>query len=445
MVKRRVYAALILIVGFALALFIHYSQKPDQGFISKFPFKLGLDLNGGTHLVYRAYTSDLAPEDIGDAMQSLRNVIDARINALGVSEPIIQTEKATVNGEDVHKLIVELPGVTDIKQAVDIIGKTPILEFKRLNPNAPVITASSTPEDYAMQFLTTELTGRYLDTATVQFDPQTNRPIIALSFNDEGKDLFAQITEQEIGKPVAISLDGIILSAPTVREPITDGKAVISGNFTLPEAKELVRGLKYGALPVPVELVGTQSIGASLGADAVTASVRAGLWGFIIIAIFLILWYRLPGIIAVISLALYVILNLALFKLLGVVLTSAGLAGFIISIGMAVDGNILIFERMREELQKGKDRGLTVEQGIKDGFARAWLSIRDSNLSSIITALILFFTATSALVKGFAFVFFIGVVVSAFTAITVSRTLLLALGAKEFKGKNVFWFGHGLK
>lgn len=445
MVKRRVYAALILIVGFALALFIHYSQKPDQGFISKFPFKLGLDLNGGTHLVYRADTSDLAPEDIGDAMQSLRNVIDARINALGVSEPIIQTEKATVNGEDVHKLIVELPGVTDIKQAVDIIGKTPILEFKRLNPNAPVITASSTPEDYAMQFLTTELTGRYLDTATVQFDPQTNRPIIALSFNDEGKDLFAQITEQEIGKPVAISLDGIILSAPTVREPITDGKAVISGNFTLPEAKELVRGLKYGALPVPVELVGTQSIGASLGADAVTASVRAGLWGFIIIAIFLILWYRLPGIIAVISLALYVILNLALFKLLGVVLTSAGLAGFIISIGMAVDGNILIFERMREELQKGKDRGLTVEQGIKDGFARAWLSIRDSNLSSIITALILFFTATSALVKGFAFVFFIGVVVSAFTAITVSRTLLLALGAKEFKGKNVFWFGHGLK
>lgn len=445
MVKRRVYAALILIVGFALALFINYSQKPDQGFISKFPFKLGLDLNGGTHLVYRADTSDLAPEDIGDAMQSLRNVIDARINALGVSEPIIQTEKATVNGEDVHKLIVELPGVTDIKQAVDTIGKTPILEFKRLNPNAPVITASSTPEDYAMQFLATELTGRYLDTAVVQFDPQTNRPVIALSFNDEGKDLFAKITEQEIGKPVAISLDGIILSAPTVREPITDGKAVISGNFTLPEAKELVRGLKYGALPVPVELVGTQSIGASLGADAVAASVNAGLWGFIIIAIFLIIWYRLPGIIAVISLALYVILNLALFKLLGVVLTSAGLAGFIISIGMAVDGNILIFERMREELQKGKARGLTVEQGIRDGFARAWLSIRDSNLSSVITALILFFTATSALVKGFAFVFFIGVVVSAFTAITVSRTLLLALGAKEFKGKNVFWFGHGLK
>lgn len=445
MVKRRVYAALILIVGFALALFINYSQKPDQGFISKFPFKLGLDLNGGTHLVYRADTSDLAPEDISDAMQSLRNVIDARINALGVSEPIIQTEKATVNGEDVHKLIVELPGVTDIKQAVDTIGKTPILEFKRLNPNAPVITASSTPEDYAMQFLTTELTGRYLDTAAVQFDPQTNRPVIALSFNDEGKDLFAKITEQEIGKPVAISLDGMILSAPTVREPITDGKAVISGNFTLPEAKELVRGLKYGALPVPVELVGTQSIGASLGADAVAASVNAGLWGFIIIAIFLIIWYRLPGIIAVISLALYVILNLALFKLLGVVLTSAGLAGFIISIGMAVDGNILIFERMREELQKGKARGLTVEQGIRDGFARAWLSIRDSNLSSVITALILFFTATSALVKGFAFVFFIGVAVSAFTAITVSRTLLLALGAKEFKGKNVFWFGHGFK
>jgi preprotein translocase subunit SecD len=444
MVKRRLYAVLILIVGMVLAAFINYSQQSNRGFISNFPFKLGLDLNGGTHLVYRADTSKLAKEDIGDAMQSLRNVINARINALGVSEPIIQTEKATVNGEDVHKLIVELPGVTDIKQAVDSIGKTPVLEFKRTNPNAPAITASSTEADFNAQFLTTELTGRYLDTAAVQFDQQTNRPVIALSFNAEGKELFAKITEQEIGKPVAISLDGVILSAPTVREPITDGKAVISGHFTLQEAKELVRGLKYGALPVPVELVGTQSIGASLGSDAIQASVKAGIWGFIIISIFLLLWYRLPGLIAVISLTLYVVLNLALFKLLGVVLTSAGLAAFIISLGMAVDGNILIFERMREELEKGKARGLSVEQGIKEGFARAWLSIRDSNMSSIITALILFFTATSALVKGFAFVFFIGVVVSAFTSITISRTLLLVLGAKEFKGKNLFWFGHGL-
>ncbi len=444
MVKRRLYAVLILIVGVVLAAFINYSQQSNRGFISNFPFKLGLDLNGGTHLVYRADTSKLAKEDIGDAMQSLRNVINARINALGVSEPIIQTEKATVNGEDIHKLIVELPGVTDIKQAVDSIGKTPVLEFKRINPNAPVINASSTEEDFSAQFLTTELTGRYLDTAAVQFDQQTNRPVIALSFNAEGKELFAKITEQEIGKPLAISLDGVILSAPTVREPITDGKAVISGNFTLQEAKELVRGLKYGALPVPVELVGTQSIGASLGSDAIQASVKAGIWGFIIISIFLLLWYRLPGLIAIISLTLYVVFNLALFKLLGVVLTSAGLAAFIISLGMAVDGNILIFERMREELEKGKARGLSVEQGIKEGFARAWLSIRDSNMSSIITSLILFFTATSALVKGFAFVFFIGVVVSAFTAITVSRTLLLSLGAKEFKGKNLFWFGHGL-
>ncbi len=443
MVKRRLYAVLILIVGVVLAAFINYSQQSNRGFISNFPFKLGLDLNGGTHLVYRADTSKLAKEDIGDAMQSLRNVINARINALGVSEPIIQTEKATVNGEDIHKLIVELPGITDIKQAVDSIGKTPVLEFKRINPNAPAITASSTEEDFNAQFLNTELTGRYLDTAAVQFDQQTNRPVIALSFNAEGKELFAKITEQEIGKPVAISLDGVILSAPTVREPITDGKAVISGNFTLQEAKELVRGLKYGALPVPVELVGTQSIGASLGSDAIQASVKAGIWGFIIISIFLLLWYRLPGLVAVISLTLYVVFNLALFKLLGVVLTSAGLAAFIISLGMAVDGNILIFERMREELEKGKARGLSVEQGIKEGFARAWLSIRDSNMSSIITALILFFTATSALVKGFAFVFFIGVVVSAFTAITISRTLLLSLGAKEFKGKNLFWFGHG--
>ncbi len=444
MAKKRALAVLAVAIGALLSAFIYYSQTPDRGIISKFPFKLGLDLNGGTHLVYKADTSKIAPEDVDDAMQSLRDVIDARINALGVSEPIIQTEKANINGEEVSKLIVELPGVTDVKQAVSIIGQTPILEFKKINPSAPTLTASSSQADLDAQFMATELTGRYLQTASVQFDPNTNRPVISLSFNDEGKELFAKITKAEIGKPVAIVLDGKILSAPTVQEEITDGKAVISGGFTLPEAKELARSLKYGALPVPVEIVGTQTIGASLGADAITASVQAGIWGFIIVALFLILWYRLPGLIAVISLTLYIIFNLVLFKVLGVVLTSAGLAAFIISIGMAVDGNIFIFERMREEFEKRKGSGASIEEGIKEGFARAWLSIRDSNLSSVITALILFFTATSALVKGFAFVFFLGVVVSAFTAITVSRTLLLALGAKEYKGKNIFWFGHGL-
>lgn len=440
MAKRRALAFLALALGVLLGAFIHYSQQPDRGFISKFPFKLGLDLNGGTHLVYKADTSRIASTDIGGAMESLKNVIDARINSLGVSEPVIQTEESTINGQKVNKLIVELPGVTDVKQAVDTIGKTPVLEFKILNPNAPLLTATSTIEEVNAQFLPTELTGRYVDTAQVQFDQKTNMPVILLSFNDEGKELFAKITKEQIGKPLAIVLDGQILSAPVVRDSIIDGKAIISGSFTVQEARSLVRNLKYGALPVPIELVGTQTIGASLGADAIAASIDAGIWGFLIVALFLIIWYRLPGLIAVISLILYIIFNLAVFKIFGIVLTSAGLAAFIISIGMAVDGNILIFERMREEFEEGK----TITQGIKDGFARAWLSIRDSNLSSIITALILFLTATSALVKGFAFVFLIGVLISAFTAITISRTFLLALGAKEYKGRNRFFFGHGL-
>jgi protein-export membrane protein SecD len=287
----------------------------------------------------------------------------------------------------------------------------------------------------------TQLTGRYLDKAQLQFDTNTHLPQVGLTFNEEGKKMFADLTTQNVGKTIAIFLDGHPISTPVVREPIRDGKAVISGRFTPTEAKTLAQDLKYGALPVPINLVGTQSIGASLGIDALKASINAGIWGFIIVAIFLLFWYRLPGIVAVVSLAMYTVLTLTLFKLFGIVLTSAGLAGFIISLGMAVDGNILIFERMKEEFQKG----YSIEDGIKEGFARAWLSIRDSNTSSIITGLILFFTATSPLIRGFALVFILGVVVSMFTAITVSRTLLLALGAKRYEGVLRFLFGHGLK
>ncbi len=449
--KKRIGAVLILILGVLFGAFIHYSQPSlgadanGKGFLSRFPFKLGLDLNGGTHLVYKADTSKIPAAEVNDAMQSLRDVINARINGLGVSEPIIQTEKTTINGVDVQKLIVELPGVTDIQQAVDTIGQTPVLEFKKLNPDAAALTASSTPEEVANQFLATELTGRYLKSAAVQYDDQTHRPIVSLEFNDEGKELFAKLTKEEIGKPLAIFLDGQIISAPTVQDEIRDGKAVITGSYTATEARDLARSLRYGALPVPVELVGTQTIGASLGADAIAASINAGIWGFIAIAIFLIIWYRVPGIVAVLALVLYVIINFTLFKVLGVVLTSAGLAAFIISLGMAVDGNILIFERMREEFERGADKNRSLEDGIKEGFARAWLSIRDSNLSSIITGAILFFTATSALVKGFAFVFIIGVLVSAFTAITISRTFLLAISKGHYSGKNKTLFGHGLR
>ena len=265
--------------------------------------------------------------------------------------------------------------------------------------------------------------------------------MVAITFDDTGKAKFAEITGENIGKVLAIFLDGKPISTPVIRDQIKDGNAVISGNFTPNEAKTLARDLRYGALPVPVVLIGTQSIGASLGENALKSSVDAGLWGFLIITIFLLFWYRLPGLVAIVSLLMYTVFMLAIFKLIPVVLTSAGLAAFILSIGMAVDGNILIFERMREELAKGH----SLEDGIREGFARAWLSIRDSNLSSIITAVILYFFATSALIKGFALVFLIGVLVSMFTAITISRTFLLALGVKKYTGVVKFLFSNGLK
>lgn len=441
MLKKRISAIALLVIGVALGFFVHYSELPGNGFISKFPFKLGLDLSGGTHLVYQADTTKIPADDVAGAMESLKMVIESRINAFGVAEPIIQTEKGTVGGVQIQKLIVELPGVTDVNKAVDLIGKTPVLEFKTEKAvNATSAVSASTSDAYAVEYETSPLTGRFLESARVEFDPNTRQPMVSLVFNEEGKKLFGQLTTANIGKTIAIFLDGRAISTPVVQTAITDGKAVISGRFTPTEARDLARDLKYGALPVPIELIGSQSIGASLGVDALHASVQAGIWGLVIISIFLLFWYRLPGVLAIISLGLYTIITLVCFKLFGIVLTSAGLAGFIISIGMAVDGNILIFERMKEELE----RGLSVEDAVKEGFARAWLSIRDSNTSSIITGLILFFTATSPLIKGFSLVFILGVVVSMFTAITVSRTLLMSLGVKKYEGIAKFLFGNGL-
>ncbi|HZS43118.1 MAG TPA: protein translocase subunit SecD [Candidatus Paceibacterota bacterium] len=426
MIRIRIAAVTLLIAGALLGLFIYFTQQPG----SSYPFKLGLDLNGGTHLEYQADVSKVQDGDIRGAMSTLRTVIERRINIFGVSEPLVQTEEATINGQKVEKLIVELPGVTDINQAIQLIGQTPTLQFKIYKG-----TGSSTPSNLDLsststvnsQFEDTKLTGQYLQKATLEFNPQTNQPLVGLTFNSEGKQLFADITKANVGNIVGIFLDNQPISTPVVNEPILTGQAQISGNFTRQQAQDLVRNLNYGALPVPISLIGTESIGASLGADALAKSINAGIWGFIIVALFLILWYRLPGLLAVVSLGMYTLIMLTIFKLIPVVLTSAGLAGFILSIGMAVDANILIFERMKEEFR----RGLSLEEGIREGFKRAWLSIRDSNLSSIITGLILYYFATSALVKGFALVFFIGVIVSMFTAITVSRTFLIAIGPKE--------------
>ncbi|MCR4334547.1 MAG: protein translocase subunit SecD [Patescibacteria group bacterium] len=406
------------------------------GFISYFsynhPFKLGLDLAGGTHLVYKADISQLSSTDIKSSMDALRDVIERRVNIFGVSEPLVQVESG-------DRLIVELPGETDVGKAVASIGETPLLEFKLLKQSDVTALASSTATTSSQYFTSTGITGRLIERAQIEFSQSDSQPIVSLTFNSQGKDLFAKVTEENVGNIIAIFLDGVPISVPVVKEPIRDGTAQISGNFTPDEAKKLVRDLNYGALPVPIELISTQTVGASLSQDAVNGGVKAGIWSFIVISIFLILWYRIPGFLAVISLAIYSVLMLVIFKFVPVTLTAVGVAGFILSIGMAVDANILIFERMKEEFKKGKG----LNEGIKEGFHRAWLSIRDSNLSSIITGVILYYMGSSSVIKGFALVFIIGVLVSMFTAITISRTFLFAVVPQKGEGIK-FLFGNGI-
>mgnify|MGYP003393182646 CR=1 FL=1 len=435
MLKTRITAVTLFIILLLVGYFVYTTEKTN----GRFSFKLGLDLAGGTELVYKADTSKITSSEIDDAMNTLRDVIERRVNIFGVSEPVVQVEESSaVAGIKEHRLLVELPGVTDIDKAVELIGQTPLLEFKLLDENAEAtLTGTSTVEEINANFISTELTGRLLQKATLDFD-QTGQPMVGLSFNSEGTALFAKITKENVGKVLAIFLDGEPISTPVIREEIRDGNAQISGQFTPQEAKLLVRNLNYGALPLPVSLVGTQTIGPSLGEAALNAGVRAGLWGFLLVVIFIILWYRLPGVVAAVSLIMYVALSLAIFKLIPVTLTAAGLAGFILSIGMAVDANILIFERMREELAKGKH----LKEAMHEGFARAWLSIRDSNISSIITAIVLFWLGTSS-VKGFALTLGLGVLISMFTAITASRIFLYSIGSDKGGKVSRFLFSSG--
>ena len=438
MLKHRVLSIFLILLAIGIGFFVYKTNK--------YPFRLGLDLNGGTELTYRADVSKIKSGSVVDAMSALRDVIERRVNLFGVSEPVVQVENpGLISGTSENRLSVELPGVTDINQAVALIGKTPQLEFMLVRPEAQNLSQEELRnKTIAEVFVTTGLDGQYLDSARLDFTSSggsqiSGQPLVAITFNSEGRDLFAKITRDNVGKVLAIFLDGQMISSPVIRDAITDGKAQISGGFTVDEAKSLVRDLNYGALPVPVELISTQTIGASLGQDAKTSGVKAGVVGFALIVLFLILWYRLPGIVASLSLVIYIILSLAIFKLIPVTFTAAGIAGFILSIGMAVDANILIFERTKEELKRDK----SVHDALHEGFSRAWLSIRDSNISSIITAVILFWLGTSA-IKGFALTLGIGVLISMFTAITVSRTFLFAIVPKTESRFKKFLFSNGL-
>jgi len=480
------------------------------------PFNLGLDLQGGTQLVYEADVENIALTDRSDAMESVRDVIERRVNAFGVSEPIIQVNRGANNE---YRIIAELAGVKDVEEAIKMIGETPILEFKEqdfaaleaanntleadtsidaniipitneTNTVTPIteivldennlqeglaeidlgqINASSPITREADIWKNTELTGKYLKRAVLQFNPNDGTPEVSLEFNDEGAKLFEDITARNVGHPVAIFLDGYVISAPTVNEKIVGGKAVISGQFNVEEARLLVKRLNSGALPVPISLVSQKTVEASLGSQSIDSSLKAGLIGLLLVSIFMIIVFRLPGLISVISLSAYGLIMLAIFKvvpvgvalpfvflmialifyvfndlkifnsslallfiLIGILLffytvkpitlSLSGIAGLILSLGMAVDANILIFARMKEELKLGK----TVSQSLTDGFKRAWPSIRDGNITVLLTCLILMFFGTSS-VKGFGTTLFIGVSVSLFSAIVITRTLLVLI------------------
>ncbi len=440
--KIRTVSLILIILAVGVGFFVYKSEVSGS---KRYGFHQGLDLKGGTHLVYNADTTALAKEDVRSSMDALRDVIERRVNLFGVSEPIVQVQEGGfTNGE---QLIVDLPGVTDVEKATAMIGQTPLLEFKTENPKLGMAElkvgadGKATLDPQALEdakYINSELTGRYLKKAYLEFDPNTHEPRVSVQFDDAGSALFEKITKENIGKTVAIYLDGSPISTPVVREAISGGRAVISGNFTPNEAKLFVGRLNSGALPVPISLVSTESIGASLGEQATHDGVKAALIGFLAVALFLIFWYRLPGLIAILALSIYVSIMLALFKLVPVTLTAAGIAGFIITIGTAVDGNILIFERIKEEIRAGR----TIADAIKAGFERAWFSIRDSNSASIISGLILFWVGTP-LMKGFALTLVIGMIVSLVSAVSISKAFMYSLRFSKDTKLTKFLFGSG--
>ncbi len=562
--KWRVFSIFLLTVFCLLLVFPAYANKGIDWVNKKanlglpnFPssgFNLGLDLQGGAHLIYQADIKSIADADRAGSVEGVRDVIERRVRGgLGVSEPLVQTTK--INND--YRIIVELPGITDVNQAIKMIGETPILEFKEeddkpLRPltaeetkemndfNAKAQTKASAailavnggmqfdsavaeyseeeqskknggvlgfidntvfPEFYkwasthadgevskeliksfdglniiqrissedsekvgtstkiyniariliktkqptdivppAEQWKTSGLSGKQLKRTTVTQDPQTGQVQVSLQFDEAGTQMFADLTKRSVGKPVAIFLDGTPISTPVVNEPILNGSAVISGSFSLQEAKLLSQRLNSGALPVPVELISQQKVDASLGADSLQKSLMAGIYGLIAVALYMVFYYRLPGFMAAIALCIYAALNLALFKLVGVTLTLSGIAGFILSIGMAVDGNVLIFERLKEELREGK----SLRSAAEEAFARAWPSIRDSHITTLISCTFMIWMG-SGFVRGFAVTLAIGVLTSLFSSIILTRTMLRAVLLLMKDQANILFLGYKKK
>jgi preprotein translocase subunit SecD len=418
------------------------------------PTRLGLDLQGGSQLTIQVKTTPTIPKIDQGMLEAVRRIVENRVNGLGVSEALVQTV-----GED--QILVQLPGVNDPEQAERVLGGTAKLEFQEQLPGtetqlaierqlqqellakqAELKTSNNeaaikenqaalkrSNEAIAKLFKSSGLGGENLKDAQPQPLTSGNNWNVALRFDTPGGELFAQLTKNlaGTGRSIGIFLDERMISSPVVgvefaQTGITGGSAVIQGNFTTQEANDLAVQLRGGALPVPVEIVENRTIGASLGKDSIQSSINAGIGGLVLVLIFMVAYYRLPGVIANIALLIYALLTWAAFVLLGVTLTLPGIAGFVLSIGMAVDANVLIFERTREELRAGK----SLYRSVESGFYRAFSSILDGNVTTVIACAALFWLG-AGLVKGFAVTLALGVVVSMFTAITCSRTLLLVV------------------
>jgi len=526
--KLRLKIAGIVVLA-VLAGLVSYPQilkpvPPVYDFFNRLQIKLGLDLQGGIDLEYKADVSKVDSAKISDAMQSTQDVIERRVNAFGVGEPLVQTAKSG----DEYRVIVQLPGIKDIEEAKKRIGEAPSLEFKEqgvdpgiqqmldsqnqqalakakeilvevkkggnfeqlakdnsqdpgskdkggdldffkkgmmvpefdkvlfegnLKPGevypdlvetqygwhiikfieargegderevhaAHILIGKATIDQYPeLGYKSTGLTGKNLQNVQVVFQQQgIGEPQISLKFDEEGTKLFAELTKKNVGKPLAIFLDNQLKTAPTIQTEITNGEAVITGDFTVDEAKQLQRTINEGALPVPLSIVSQSSVEATLGMESLKKSLVAGVVGLVAVVIFMLFFYRFLGLVASLSLLIYTAIMIAIFKFTGITLTLSGIAGFVLSIGMAVDANILIFERTKEEIRNGR----SIINSLDEGFKRAWTSIRDGNISSLLTAGILYLMGTG-FVKGFAASLFIGVLVSMFTAVVITRTLL---------------------
>jgi len=411
-------------------------------------FQLGLDLQGGLQVLLVAKPAEGQEFDAG-AMDTARRIVENRVNALGLTEPVVQIQGT-------ERIVVEIPGIDDPAQAVDTIRETALLEFveppaemplELLVPGTLVRTTSSTaqtlpkPAGTLTESLVFEtiLTGADLKSAFPTRDETTGQAVVALEFQPEKANFFAEYTGAHIGQMLCIVLDSQIISCPRINSAIPGGGGVIQGNFTYETANQLAVQLQYGALPIPLEIESYKAIGPSLGRISVERSIRAGMVGLLVVFLFMLIYYRLNGLAADLALALYVLLNLLLYKLVPVTLTLPGIAGFLLSVGMAVDANILVFERMKEELRHGRSLARAAEAG----FSRAWSSVRDSNIATLLTCIILYtFGAAFAasLVKGFAITLALGTLLNLFTAIIVTRTLVrVAFGALGEWLQNKTW------